>query len=65
MKFEREIKYPDYKKIREESCRMDCTIVEADFNTNHPHTYRVDYAANDIKRYLKYKDGGKVYGFKY
>ena len=45
--------YPDYRKIRELSHRMDCTITEADFNTSRPNPYRIDYAASDINRYLK------------
>ena len=44
----------DYKKIRELSHRIDCTITEADFNTNHPSPYRIDYLVSDIHRYLKY-----------
>lgn len=44
----------DYKKIRELSHRIDCTITEADFNTSHPNPYRVDYTASDIHRYLKH-----------
>lgn len=47
----------DYKKIRELSHRMDCTITKADFNTSHPNPYRVDYTVSDIHRYLKYASG--------
>lgn len=47
-------KEPDYKRIRELSHRIHCTITEADFNTNHPNPYRIDYIASDIGRYLKY-----------
>ena len=47
-------KEPDYKRIRELSHLMDCTITEADFNTSHPNPYRIDYTASDIHRYLKY-----------
>ena len=56
MKIENKTKFkePDYKRIRELSHRMDCTITEADFNTKHPNPYRVAYAASDIHRYLKY-----------
>lgn len=52
-------KEPDYKAIRELSHRIDCTITEADFNTNHPNPYRIDYTASDIHRYLKYA-GGRI-----
>lgn len=55
MKTETKFTYMDYKAIREESHRMDCTITEADFNANHPYPYRIDYAASDINRYLKHK----------
>ena len=51
---------PDYEKIRELSHRMDCTITEADFNTNHPNPYRIDYIASDIHRYLKYVGGATL-----
>ena len=47
-------KEPDYRKIREESHRIDCIITEADFDTSHPNPYRIDYAVSDIHRYLKY-----------
>ena len=47
----------DYEKIQELSHRIDCTITEADFNTSHPNPYRIDYAASDIHRYLKYTGG--------
>lgn len=53
------ITQPDYKTIRELSRRIDCTITEADFNTNYPNPYRIDYIARDIHRYLKYV-GGKI-----
>ena len=52
--------YPDYKKIREESCRTDCTITEADFSTSRPNPRRIANAVGDINRYLMYKNGGKV-----
>lgn len=45
---------PDYKKIRELSNRIDCTITRADFNTSRPNPYRIASTANDIHRYLKY-----------
>ena len=51
---------PDYKAIRELSHCIDCTITEAEFNTNHPNPYRIDYAISDIHRYLKYKAGGNI-----
>ena len=56
MKIEREFMYPDYNKIREESHRIDCTIVKDDFNTNHPNPNRIDAYAYDIGRYLNYKN---------
>lgn len=61
MKTKSEIKIvrPDYKKIREISKRMDCSVTEADFNTNRPNPYRIDYTASDIHRYLRYV-GGKI-----
>ena len=46
-------KEPDYKTIRELSHRIDCTITEADFNTNHPNLDRINYIVSDINRYLK------------
>lgn len=49
--------YPDYKSIRELSHCMDCTITQADFDTSNPNPYRIDYAASDIYRYLKYAGG--------
>lgn len=61
MKAENETKIikPDYKKIRELSKRIDCTITEADFNTNYPNSSRINYTANDINKYLKHT-GGKL-----
>ena len=55
MKMENETKFvvPDYKKIHEISHRMDCTITEADYDTDHPNRYRIDYIVCDINRYLK------------
>jgi hypothetical protein len=66
MKVENEIKIamPDYKTIRALSRRIDCTIVEADFNTNHPNGMRIDYMISDINRYLKHT-GGRRFGFGY
>ena len=55
-----EFKEPDYKRIRELSHRIDCTIIEADFNTNRPNPYRIDYTASDIHRYLKYIGGATL-----
>ena len=61
MKTENETKIVelDYKAICKLSHRIDCTITEADFNTNHPNPYRIDYTASDIHRYLRYK-GDKI-----
>ena len=50
----------DYKAIRELSHRIDCTITEADFNTNHPNPRRIDYMVSDIRRYLKYAGGATL-----
>lgn len=50
---------PDYKKIRELSHCIDCTIREADFNTSFPNPYRISYTASDIHRYLKYVQEAK------
>ena len=62
MKIANEIKntYPDYKRIRELSYRMDCTITQEDFNTSIPNPYRIDYLISDMRRYLKYKTRGKI-----
>nr|DAH15388.1 MAG TPA: hypothetical protein [Caudoviricetes sp.] len=49
--------YVDYKGIRERSKRMNCTISEADFFTNHPNPFRVGYTALDINRYLQCTGG--------
>lgn len=57
MKAKKEFIYPDYEKIRKESRRIDCTITEADFNTDRPNPRRIDYTASDIRRYLKYASG--------
>lgn len=47
------IMYPDYKKIRNESCRINCMITQEDFYTNYPNPYRIDYIARDISDYKK------------
>lgn len=44
----------DYKAICELSHRMDHTVTESDFNTEHPNSCRINYIASDIHRYLKY-----------
>ena len=54
------VTYPDYKKIRKDSHCTDCTISEADFNTNRPNPYRISAVASDINRYLRYGTGGRV-----
>ena len=56
---------PDYKAIREMSKRMDCTITDADFNTEEPNPDRLDCVSADINKYLKYKNGGRLNGFKH
>lgn len=56
MKSETKITYPDYKKIHEESCCIDCIITESDFDTNQPNPRRIDYMIKDIDKYLKYKN---------
>lgn len=60
MKQKMNLIYPDYKRIREESCRIDCTVAEADFYTSRPNPYRVAATASDVNRYLKRKIGGKL-----
>ena len=50
------LKTPDYKLIREESRRIDCTISEADFYTSRPNPNRIAVAAGDINRYLNLKE---------
>ena len=62
MKTEMKIVYPDYKKIREESCRIDCMVTQADFNTMRPNPCRVSITASDVNRYLCYKNGGRFNG---
>ena len=59
------IKHPNYKRINEESHRMDCTITSADFNTNYPNPYRIDYTFGDIHRYLRNLRGVPNYEFKH
>ena len=49
--------YPDYKAIRAEARKIDCTITEADFYTNHPNRCRINSIISDINRHLKYKGG--------
>ena len=53
MRKETNIIYPDYKKIRNESCRINCMVTQEDFYTNHPNPYRIDYIARDIGEYRK------------
>lgn len=53
MKDKTKIGAPDYKRIRELSRCIDCTITDLDFNTNFPNSCRLNYIANDIHRYLK------------
>ena len=38
-----------------ESHRINCTITDADFNTNRPNPRRIERAAWDINEYLNYK----------
>ena len=38
-----------------ESSRINCTITDADFNTNRPNPRRIERAAWDINEYLNYK----------
>ena len=49
--------YPDYKTIRIKAQCIDCTITEADFNTDHPNPYRIDYIVSDINRHFKHAGG--------
>ena len=62
MKTENETKIvvPDYKKIRELSHRIDCTITGADFYTSHPNPYRISHIVSDINRHLKHKGGQRL-----
>ena len=46
-------KEPDYKKIRELSQRINCTVEEEDFDTSHPNPYRINYIARDINEYRR------------
>lgn len=57
IKNETKITYPDYKRIRELSHCIDCTITESDFDTSSPNPLRIDYLISDIHRYLKYTGG--------
>lgn len=52
---------PDYKKIREESKRMNHTILPGDFNTHYPSHSGLDYAARDIAQYLRCRHGRCIY----
>lgn len=53
--------YIDYKAIREMGKRIDCTIMEADFDTRHPNPYRIDSTVADIYRYkARVKSGGRL-----
>lgn len=52
-KNEIKIKHPDYRRIQELSHCIDHTITGADFNTNYPNSYRINYVAGDIHRYFK------------
>ena len=47
------ITYPDYERIRNESCRINCTVTEKDFDTYRPNPLRIDYIARDIGDYRK------------
>ena len=38
-----------------ESSKINCTITNADFNTNRPNSRRIEMAARDIGEYLNYK----------
>ena len=40
----------------EEYPRIPHTICLDDFNTNYPNTNRIDRIANEINKYLKYKN---------
>ncbi len=57
IKNETKLTYPDYKRIRELSHRIDCTVTQADFDTSHPNPNRINYTASDVNRYLKYTGG--------
>ena len=60
MKAKRSFTHLNYKLSEEELSRIDCTVVEADFNTNYPNLRRINAIAGDINRYLKHRERGKL-----
>ncbi len=60
MSAEIKIVQPNYEAIREMSKRIDSTVTEADFSTEYPNSNRIACVAEDINRYLKHKNGGKL-----
>ena len=52
-------KEPDYKKIRELSHRIDCTVTQADFDTQYPNPLRIHCMMGDIYRHFKHVRGKK------
>lgn len=56
--YESKFTYLNHEEIRRDSHRVDCTVTEADFNTNRPNPYRINYAISDISRYFKHNKKG-------
>ena len=50
--------HTDYKAIQEAGKHIDCSVSEADFNTNHPNPYRIYRIISDIWRYGQNVTGG-------
>lgn len=48
----------DYKAIKENAHKIDCSVRISDFDTSHPNPYRLDYITSDMRRYWNY--GGKL-----
>lgn len=42
-------------EINNDSSKINCTVMSADFNTNRPNPRRIEMAARDIGEYLNYK----------
>lgn len=48
--------YPKFEDIKDDFCRIDCTITLEDFNTSTPNPRRVDATEEDIGRYLSWRE---------
>jgi hypothetical protein len=57
MKIEKEMMTTeiDYKAIKENAHKIDCSVRISDFDTSHPNPYRLDYITSDMRRYWNYK----------